>query len=157
MAGRCAVVHAAHGVSSSTGAPPCGDCSHGIGLSTLQVPHGVTCNVGYAEFVVPSVTSVYLKSSSGIVVLGESDVLTFAFLSPWDPSTPNSTAESFKSEFSKLPEGHPLRDELAGPDARTHPSREERWRRELRPRLHRESIRDPGRRHACPSSRRTVG
>ena len=90
-----------------------------LDLATSQVPQGVTCNVGYAEFIVPSVSSVKLKSSSGIAVLGESEALTFAFLAPWDPSAPNSTAESFKSELSKLPEGNPVREELAGPDA-TH-------------------------------------
>ncbi len=90
-----------------------------LDLAAMQVPQGVTCNVGYAEFIVPSVSSVELKSSSGIAVLGESDVLSFAFLAPWDPSAPSSTAETFKSELSKLPEGNPLREELAGPDA-TH-------------------------------------
>ena len=90
-----------------------------LDLATLQVPQGVTCNVGYAEFVIPSAPSVDLKSSGGIAVIGESDTLTFAFLPPWDPSAPDSTAESFKSELSKLPESNPLRAELADPDA-TH-------------------------------------
>lgn len=90
-----------------------------LDLATLQVPQGVTCNVGYAEFIVPSVSSVELKSSSGIAVLGESELLTFAFLAPWDPSAPSSTAESFKSELATLPEGNLLREELADPDA-TH-------------------------------------
>lgn len=91
-----------------------------LDLVTLNVQQGFTCNVGYAEFIVPYVSSVQLNSSySGTAILGESDALTFALLAPWDPSAPDNTAESFKRELLKLPEGNPLRAELADPDA-TH-------------------------------------
>ena len=90
-----------------------------LDLATLQVPQGVTCNVGYAEFVVPSVSAVGLQSSGGIAVLGESDALTFAFLPPDDPSATDGAVGRFKSELSKLPARHPLRAELTDPDA-TH-------------------------------------
>lgn len=73
---------------------------------------GVTCNVGYAEFVIPSDQSVSIKSSKGIAILGESASLSFAFLSPHDPSA-NDEMSSFRLSLAKLPAGHPLRKQLA--------------------------------------------
>ncbi|MFH1707139.1 MAG: hypothetical protein ABIF71_04390 [Planctomycetota bacterium] len=83
-------------------------------LVNVQVTPGVTCNVGYAEFIIPNTSSVDMQSD-GSAVVGESDAMTFALLAPWNPSVPNEITARFKDELVKLPEGHPLREELAKP------------------------------------------
>lgn len=89
-----------------------------LDLSDVQITQGVTCNVGYAEFVIPSTYSVDLKSTdSGCAVLGETDGLWFALLAPFDPSAPDHPANGIKAELSKLPRNHPLRRRFADPDA----------------------------------------
>ena len=86
-----------------------------LDLSDVQVAGGVTCDVGYAEFIIPSTDSVQLKSSASGAVLGETEAFSFAFLIPFDPSAPDKKRDEVEKELTKLPQGHPLREELAGP------------------------------------------
>lgn len=89
-----------------------------LDLSNVQVTHGVTCDVGYAEFVIPSSTPVDLTSTgSGCAVFGETEGIWFALLAPFDPSAPDHTVDGFKAELSKLPKSHPLRKQFASPGA----------------------------------------
>lgn len=89
-----------------------------IDLSDVQVAHGVICDVGYAEFVIPSSAPVDLRSTgNGCAVLGETEDIWFALLAPFDPSAPDRTADGFKAELSKLPKSHPLRKQFASPGA----------------------------------------
>ena len=89
-----------------------------LDMAGVVCASGVTCDVGYAEFVIPSDQSVSIKSSKGIVILGESASLSFAFLPPHDPSA-NDEMSSFRLSLAKLPAGHPLRKQLASPGTTT--------------------------------------
>jgi len=79
-----------------------------LDLADVQVTQGVTCNVGYASFVIPDTSTLDLKSSGGIGILGESDSLSFGLLPPWNPKADEAFA-ALKSSFDKLPKGHPMR------------------------------------------------
>ncbi len=81
-----------------------------LDLSPIQAKHGVTCDVGYAEFIIPSTNAVQLKSSGeGCVVLGNTDRLSFFFLIPFNPSAPEWTNNILSQALAKLPASHPYR------------------------------------------------
>jgi hypothetical protein len=87
-----------------------------LDVTVASATHGVTCNVGYATFVVPVADSIELTSSRASAgVFGMSTSLFFGLVPPFDPSTLEATA--FKKDLNKLPSQHPLRQQLAGPDA----------------------------------------
>lgn len=85
-----------------------------LDLSKVQVVQGVTCNVGYAEFIIPSTNLVQLNSSgSDCAVVGVTDNLGLIFMVPFDPSSPDKPAADFKNDLIKIPNDHLLRQKLA--------------------------------------------
>lgn len=85
-----------------------------LDLTDINATKGVTCNIGYAEFIIPGDSLVDLKSVSGTSVVAKTESLTLAFLSPWNPKASKNNLAMLKQELSKLPKDNSLRKTLAG-------------------------------------------
>jgi len=86
-----------------------------LDLSTVELTNTKPCNIGYAEFALPSKYSLALYSYNGTTIIGKSSAFEFIFMPPKNPKGTNTCIHLMKLELSKLPVTHPLVREMSDP------------------------------------------
>lgn len=81
-----------------------------LNLSSVQATNGVVCDLGYAEFIVPSSEEIRLRRcATGLGIQGEVKHLSFFFLPPIYPSKIEPQTRRVAEAYARLPRKTPWR------------------------------------------------
>jgi len=99
-----------------------------LNLSSVQATNGVVCDLGYAEFIVPSSEEIRLRRCATLGIQGEVKHLSFSFLPPYDPSKIESQTRRVAEAYARLPRKTPWRpqgklEDMTGMDFMLHVER----------------------------------
>ena len=86
-----------------------------LDLSTVELTNTKPCNIGYAEFALPSKYSLALHSYNGTFIIGKSSAFDFILMPPVNPKGTNTCLQLMRLKLSKLPATHPLVREMSDP------------------------------------------